>query len=527
MKFIRYTDIPQDRRKDVTYMRMVTADKPFKAETRRNRGTAGGDRINYPFEVSTKTAELATAKLLFNSVISTPNAKFMSLDIKDFFLTTKKMLRPEYMRIPLSTIPQAIIEQYNLLELQSNGFVYVQIDGGMYGLPQAARLANDLLIPRLEKAGYFQSKHTPGLFKHTTRPVMFCLIVDDFGVQYTGDDNAQHLLKTLEEHYTVTTDYSGTEFCGLHLEWDYVQRKVRISMPGYVARALQRFAFTSTRKINTPHKHTVPQYSAKVQMTNPDNTPPLPATAITTIREIIGVFLYYARAIDNTMLVALGTLGAQQSKGTEATMDACIDLLNYAATNPEAIVEFVASDMVLHIDTDASYLSESEARSRAGGYFYLGNQPSQNKPIINGPIHIVSTIMRNVMASAAEAEVGAAFLNAQQACSFRNTLSDMGYSQPPTSMKTDNNVAQGIIHGTVKQKRSKAIDMRFYWLRDRVSQKQFTIYWKPGVCNMADYYTKHFAATHHKDVRPIYLKEDNSDEVRARFLSQHNSDTQH
>ena len=149
--------------------------------------------------------------------------------------------------------------------------------------------------------------------------------------------------------------------------------------------------------------------------------------------------------------------------------------------------------MILHIHTDASYLSESEARSRAAGYFFMSDTPSNNNtptdkvPTINGPIHIVSSILRNVMASAAEAEVGAAFMNAQQACTIRTTLDEMGYPQPPTPLQTDNNVAQGILQGTVKQKRSKAIDMRFYWLKDRVAQGQFSIHWKPGATNLADY----------------------------------------
>ena len=160
------------------------------------------------------------------------------------------------------------------------------------------------------------------------------------------------------------------------------------------------------------------------------------------------------------------------------------------------------------------------ALARAGGYFFLSSRPTKDSttpPPINGPIHIVSTIMRNVMVSAAEAEVGAAFLNAQQACALQTTLQEMGYTQPPTPIQTDNNVAQGILEGTVKQKRSKAIDMRSYWLRDRITQQQFTIYWRPGATNMADYYTKHFSPTHHKDVHPLYLKEDNSTEARADF----------
>ena len=522
MTFIPYSEIPYDRRKDVTYFRLVTADRPFKAETKRCRGTVGGDKINYPFEVNSKTAELPTVKMLFNSVVSTPGAKFMGMDIKDFFLTTKEMLRPEFMRIPMKTIPQAIIDQYDLEAIAVNGFVYCRIDGGMYGLPQAAKLASDLLVPRLEAAGYIQDPHTQGLFKHKTRPVMFCLIVDDFGVQYTGEHNAQHLLDTLEEFYTVTTDWEGDQYCGLSLKWDYLKRTVQLSMPGYVKRALQRFLHQPTRRRHdAPHQHAVPQHGAKVQFTSPDLSDPLPTKEITTIREIVGVFLYYARAVDNTMLCALSTIAAQQSTATEATAEACIDLLNYAASHPDAIVEYQASDMVLHIHSDASYLSEAKARSRASGFFFLSthpaNCPGTTPPSINGPVHVTSTIMRNVMASATEAEFGACFLNAQEACPYRTSLIFMGYPQPPTPLQTDNAVALGLIHDTVKQKRSKAMDMRFYWLRDRSVREQFHIHWKPGRTNLADYGSKHFSGRHHQEVRPIYLMEKDSTTVRENF----------
>ena len=113
--------------------------------------------------------------------------------------------------------------------------------------------------------------------------------------------------------------------------------------------------------------------------------------------------------------------------------------------------------------------------------------------------------MNNVMASATEAEVGALFHNAQDACPLRTTLEFLGHPQPATPIQTDNNCAEGILNDTVKQKRSKAIDMRFYWLRDRTKQKQFSIHWKRGKDNHADYFTKHFPASHHREVRPICL----------------------
>ena len=104
----------------------------------------------------------------------------MTMDIKDFYLNTP-MDRPEYMRIPIDVIPPDIWQQYNLEAIAHNGFVYVEINRSMYGLPQAGQLANDELVPYLATHGYHQCKRTPGLFVHTTRPVAFSLVVDDFG----------------------------------------------------------------------------------------------------------------------------------------------------------------------------------------------------------------------------------------------------------------------------------------------------------------------------------------------------------
>jgi hypothetical protein len=104
--------------------------------------------------------------------------------------------------------------------------------------------------------------------------------------------------------------------------------------------------------------------------------------------------------------------------------------------------------------------------------------------------------MLNVLASATEAEVGALFHNAQDGSVLRTTLIEMGRPQPATPIQTDNSCAEGIINDTVKQRRSKAIDMRFYWVRDRVRQGQFRVHWKKGADNLADYFTKHHSPQH-------------------------------
>ena len=114
---------------------------------------------------------MLVAKILFNSVVSTQGAKFMTMDISNFYLMTP-LKRPEYIRIKLSDIPEEIINEYNLRELAApNGSVYIMAVRGMYGLPQAGLLANELLEERLNKAGYHQSKLVPGLWTHKWRPI--------------------------------------------------------------------------------------------------------------------------------------------------------------------------------------------------------------------------------------------------------------------------------------------------------------------------------------------------------------------
>ena len=124
---------------------------------------------------------------------------------------------------------------------------------------------------------------------------------------------------------------------------------------------------------------------------------------------------------------------------------------------------------------------------------------------MNSPIWVLAKAIKNVMASAAEAEVASLFMNAQEAISTRICLIKMGHPQPVTKMKTDNMTAKGILTGTIKQKRSKAIDMCFYWRKDGQEQGQFDIVWGPGKQNLVDYPTKHHAASHHRIVRIIYL----------------------
>jgi hypothetical protein len=207
-------------------------------------------------------------------------------------------------------------------------------------------------------------------------------------------------------------------YCALSLTWEYIRRTVYISMPGYVETALQRLCHISATRIQySPHVWIPPHYGAHQQMTPPpDDSDKLDGAGITKLQKVIGVFLFYGRAVDCTMLVALGTLASQQADGTQATAKAVTTLLNYAAAHPDATIRYVTSDMYLHIHSDASYLLEAKARSSVGGTFFLSDRrkdASATPPHHNCAVQIISSIMHNAMASATEAELAALFHSAR------------------------------------------------------------------------------------------------------------------
>ena len=203
--------------KIVTYGRLVCDIKPNKKETHRSRLTVGGNLIKYTGDKSTATADITTIKALLNSVISTRNATFCTADIKNFYLGTP-LAEYEYMKLRLDIIPDEIIEQYDLLNISVDGWVYCEIKKGMYGLTHAGKIANERLTKHLAPFGYTPSQMTPGLWKNNTRQITFTLVVDDFGIKSTKPADVAHLLSALKQQYEITHDASGSLYCGLTLE---------------------------------------------------------------------------------------------------------------------------------------------------------------------------------------------------------------------------------------------------------------------------------------------------------------------
>jgi hypothetical protein len=189
--FIRRSNIPKGRK--VKYGSFVVDIKEHKDEQERTRLTVGSNQIEYPGDKSIRTAGLTTAKNIINSVISTLGAKFLVIDIKKIYLNNP-LRRFEYMVINLSSLPQETIDKYDLMELAQDRKVYIEIQKGIYGLPQAGILANEFLQRKLAKDGYRPTQHTHGLWKNDTRPVSFSLEVDDFRVKHVGREHAEHLM---------------------------------------------------------------------------------------------------------------------------------------------------------------------------------------------------------------------------------------------------------------------------------------------------------------------------------------------
>ncbi len=203
-----------------------------------------------------------------------------------------------------------------------------------------------------------------------------------------------------------------------------------------------------------------PTYGAKAQYAEME-TPsiPLDKEGQKLVQAVTGTLLYYSQAVDPTMLVALNAIATQQASPMPKTMDRVKQLLDYCASQEEAILTYHSSDMVLAIHSDAGYLNKSKARSRAGGHFFLLSDVQL--PPNNGAVLNIAQIIDAIMSSAAKAKTGALFLNTKEAVHMRCILHKMGHPQPRTPIQTDNSTTEGVINSRVRPKCTKLMGMQF------------------------------------------------------------------
>ena len=458
------------------------------------RGTVGGNLTHYTGEVASHVAAMGAIKCTLNSVASTPGGRFMSIDIKDFYLQ-HALDRFEYMKVPLSKIPAKIIDNFHLHDYKDNkNFVYFKIKKAIYGLPQAAILSRKALISLLRTNGYNECDNTIGLFMHKTRPIAFTLVVDDLGVKYTHKADVQHLINALTEKYSIATDWKGKKYLGYNIEHDLSTGTISLQMPNFIPNFFN-WACTNGQPpspVGSPMKYVQQTYGEKGPKFahEPDTSPPLNEEQKKRIERIVGALLYYAIAQDNTYLPAVCDIAREQKHATERTLEKVDRLLAYAAKYPNNILEYKKSDMILRVYSDGSYQSLPDSRSMAGAFFFCGNK--DDTEFVNGPIDAMSTVIKSILSSTGECEFASLFLAGTRALPHIQTLINLGHPQPLTGtpILVDNTFAVGLANDNIKAKHSKAIDMRFHWIRDRVRQGQFQVSWVEGIKQVADFFTK-------------------------------------
>jgi hypothetical protein len=425
------TNIPQDRRRDISYYSPQTREKIKEdALQQRVRGTYGGNLQRYSGRTSAKTTELAVSKVQFNKVVSL-NRQFSSIDLTDFYLS-EFLPTPEYLSIPLRIFSDAILDELNLRSFIVNGCICFEVVKTMYGLKQSGYLAQQGLIKHLNLHGYTQDQWVPMLFSDSRSDLQFTLTVDDFGIDWddsASDADYDHLKAVLELKYAITEQKVCTKHLGMTLDYDRSAGTLSLSMPGYISQLLEQHTDRPLSFQQTPALYTPVQYGTKgAQQVTVDPTPAATDIAKQQLQSIVGSLLYYARAVDPSLMTAVCALSAQQSNPTEAATAAADRLLGYVAAYPDNQLVYRSSDMQLKFASDASHNSRPKGRSVGGGIIYAGDADNNN---INGAIDAFSSVIGVVVMSAYEAEVAALYMTMQRCEWLRQVFSAFGFKQRP------------------------------------------------------------------------------------------------
>jgi hypothetical protein len=386
----------------------------------------------------------------------------------------------------------------------------------MYGLKEAGKLSNLRLVSLLQAFDFFQT-NTPGLFRHSTRPITFVLVVDDFGVKYHHPSDFAYLVSCLSTLYHVKAHPIASSFLGFSLSHNRSSRTFTVSYPGYVSTLLTRLRPSGITHTSSPSIYIPPSYGSAAPQcpTTLDNSPPATPCQAKELQIAIGYLLYYGRAVDARVLPATCALASEQASPTAATIVRLDRLLGYTAAHPNGRKIFRASDMVLRCFSDASYLSRPRAGSVAGGHHFLGDL--RDDAPLNHPISTHCTRIPVVCSFVAEAEYAGTFASARIATNERQILADMGHPQPPTPIFCDNEVAIGLATDSINLKMSKSIDMRWHWVRDRIRQGHFRAVFVPGISNHSDFFTKALPVARHKLLAP-FSAVDPEDDVTTLYI---------
>jgi hypothetical protein len=215
------------------------------------------------------------------------------------------------------------------------------------------------------------------------------------------------------------------------MAWDYGKGRVHLYMPGYVQRALKLFQhIIRTKTQNQPFPHTAIKYGAKIQYAKQESTaPPVNPAEKKISQKVCGKFLFYGRAIDSTVLTPISAIASQSANQIKEMLAHTNQLLDYLATQEDAVLTYNRSEMIMAVHSDASYLCKPKAKSRAGGHCFMF--ANAEIPPNSGTILNIAHIIRHVMTSATEAELAALYIMAREAVYYSWKKWDTNNRPPP------------------------------------------------------------------------------------------------
>jgi hypothetical protein len=448
---------------------------------------------------------MITKKCFFNSIVS-EGMRHWTADIRDFYVNANnKLTTPCYMKISFEQLSPATIIKYSLEQHRSKGFALVEVTSALYGMPEAGRIAQDKLVAILALHGYIEEERSEKmcLFRSTdpNNRTAFIVHTDDFCIKFHDEAEAEKVITLLKDNgYITTVDREGKKFCGTTLSHDLALQRFHISQPGYLSNSLlQRYNFDSSDipEQQFPDKYVYPTYGQHTPMTTIDNSPPLSTERRDIMQAALGVILFAAIWTRNDLQPTTQRLISELKAATENTWDKFIWFIGYIKRFPDRGITYYSSDMILRVHSDSNF---DPKRSTTGGFFDLMRK--DDPTFLNGPIHFISSLQPLCAACIAEGEYIAAFINGKAALPIKQTLDAFGYPQPQTPIYCDNKCAVGIATDTNQMKRSRYIDHKFHWIRDRVRLKEFDCIWIDGNQNIADFGTKILSPLSFKTMLP-------------------------
>lgn len=471
-----------------TYCNPVLEHRPGK--DRRIRYVFGGN-MQQPNELwSSRTTDMPTKKLFLNHTVS-HKLNLMTFDIKDFYIAGMNVLdEVEYMFIPIRHLSEAFCKKH--VEAIRGGKMLFEVNKGLYGMRQAGYIAQRNLIQILKENGY-QEEGKHSIFRDDEKKIVFIVHVDDVAVAYKDKQDVDKLVEVLEKAgYTIKANWEGDAFCGFTIKYNKEEEWIEIGAESVVNKALERFGITEEgRKIDVPYdiNDTAKAWKFDAYELPIDQSGALNAKETKILQEKIGALRYIAMATYPHLEVAVGKIAANMATPTRKMMKAADRILQYLAQNKERRIRFIKSEMQVQAYSDASYGTEKNFRSRTGGYVFLGNSRETENP--NGPIEVISTVQKNNVCSAMEAEYVAMFEVTLRVVYLRQIAEALGNIQKTTRIEADNRAAVGLANGINTNRKLRHVAMRFHWVREQIAEKVVDVIWRKGSTNVADYATKY------------------------------------